>query len=66
MDGALTEIDPVVREGMYLEIQRLMVEVYMPGMTICTGINWDAWVSNFHGYVSNPASRIKWWPCYFD
>jgi len=65
MDDALTETDPVVREAMYLEIQRLMVEVYMPGMTICSGINWDAWVSNFHGYVSNPAARIKWYPCYF-
>ena len=65
MDDALTEIDPVVREAMYQEIQRLMVEVYMPGMTVISGINWDAWVSNFHGYVSNPAARVKWYPCYF-
>ena len=65
MDDALTETDPIVREAMYKEIQRLMVEVYMPGMTITSGIHYDAWVSNFHGYVSNPAARVKWWSCYF-
>ena len=65
MDGALTETDLVVREAMYKLIQKLMVEEYMPGMTLISGVNYDAWVSNFHGYVSNPAAIVKWYPCYF-
>lgn len=66
MDDALTETDPATREHMYWQIQKLMVEEYMPAMTLISGVNYDAWVSNFHGFVSNPAARIYWYPCYFD
>jgi peptide/nickel transport system substrate-binding protein len=65
MDAALTETDLVAREGMYQEMQKLMVEQYYPAMPLITGINYDAWVSNFHGFVSNPAGRTHWYPCYF-
>jgi len=66
MDDALTETNPVAREGMYNEIQRLMVEEYMPGMTLITGINYDAWASNVHGWVSNPLDRAWFYPVYIE
>ncbi|MFX0010953.1 MAG: ABC transporter substrate-binding protein [Candidatus Hermodarchaeota archaeon] len=65
MDDALTETDPQARKLMYWEIQRRMVEEDYPGMPLISGVNWDAWVSNFHGYVSNPAGRVTFWGCYF-
>jgi peptide/nickel transport system substrate-binding protein len=66
MDAALTETDPKARKLMYWEIQRRMVEEEYPGMPLFADINYDAWVSNFHGYVSNPAGRVSWYPCYFS
>jgi len=65
MDAALTESDPITRRNMYWEIQRLMVEQDYPGMPLLSYVNHDAWVTNFHGYVSNPASRVTWYGCYF-
>ena len=66
MDAALTETDPQTRKLMYWELQREMVEVDYPGMTLVSAINYDAWVSNFHGFVSNPASRQTYYECYFS
>jgi peptide/nickel transport system substrate-binding protein len=65
MDDALTETNLVTREAMYQDMQRLMVEEYYPAMPLITGINYDAWVSNFHGFVSNPAGRVTFYECYF-
>jgi peptide/nickel transport system substrate-binding protein len=66
MDAALTETDPTTRRNMYWEIQRLMVEQDYPGMPLLSYVNYDAWVVNFEGYVSNPASRVSWYGCYFS
>jgi peptide/nickel transport system substrate-binding protein len=66
MDASLTETDPQARKLMFWEIQRRMVEQDYPGMPLISGVNHDAWVSNFHGYVSNPAGRVYWYGCYFD
>jgi peptide/nickel transport system substrate-binding protein len=66
MDDALTETDPVVRGNMYWQIQKLMVEEYMPGMTLISGVNYDAWASNVHGWVSNPIDRAWFYPVYID
>lgn len=66
MDAALTETDPQARKLMYWEIQRLMVEEDYPGMPLISGINHDAWVKNFEGFVSNPAGRVTFWGCYFS
>lgn len=66
MDASLTETDPQARKLMFWEIQRRMVEQDYPGMPLISGVNHDAWVSNFHGYVSNPAARVYWYGCYFD
>ncbi len=66
MDDALTETDPVAREAMYMEIQRLMVEEYLPGMTLTTGINYDAWQTYVHGWIPNPIARVYFYPVYMD
>ena len=66
MVAALTETDLQARKLMYWEIQRRMVEEEFPGMPMITGINHDAWVTNFEGYVSNPAGRVTFWGCYFS
>ena len=66
MDAALTETNPTARRNMYWEIQRLMVEQDYPGMPLLAYVNYDAWVVNFEGYVSNPASRVTWYGCYFS
>ncbi|TKJ24689.1 MAG: hypothetical protein CEE42_09755 [Promethearchaeota archaeon Loki_b31] len=66
MDDALTETDPAVRENMYWMIQKLMVEEYMPGMTLITGINYDAWQTYVHGWVPNPMDRAWFYPVYIE
>jgi peptide/nickel transport system substrate-binding protein len=66
MDDALTETDPVVRGNMYWMIQKLMVEEYMPGMTLITGINYDAWQTYVHGWVPNPMDRAWFYPVYIE
>jgi peptide/nickel transport system substrate-binding protein len=65
MAAGLTTTNPVAREAIYQQLQQRMVEVLYPAMTLITGINYDAWVANFHGFVSNPAARVNWYPCYF-
>ena len=66
MDAALIETNPQTRKLMYWEIQRRMVEEEYPGMPIYAHINYDAWVANFHGFISNPAGRVSWYGCYFS
>ncbi|MBA7686282.1 hypothetical protein ES703_94725 [subsurface metagenome] len=66
MDDALTETDPVVRSHMYWMIQKLMVEDYMPGMTLITGINYDAWQTYVLGWVPNPIERVWFYPVYIE
>jgi ABC-type transport system substrate-binding protein len=66
MDDALTETDPQTRKLMYWELQREMVEQDYPGMPLVSAVNYDAWVTNFHGFVSNPASRTYFYGCYFS
>jgi peptide/nickel transport system substrate-binding protein len=66
MDAQLTESDPQARKLMMWEIQRRMVEEDFPGMPLLSYVNYDAWVANFEGYVSNPASRVTWYGCYFS
>ncbi|NHJ22041.1 MAG: ABC transporter substrate-binding protein [Candidatus Lokiarchaeota archaeon] len=65
MDAALTETDSQARKLMYWEIQRRMVEEEYPGMPILAQVNYDAWVSNFQGFISNPGGRVSWYGCYF-
>ena len=64
MDDGLTESNPVAREAIYQEIQRLMVEEYLPAMTLHTGINYDAWQTYVHGWFPNPIERVWFYPCY--
>ena len=66
MDDGLTETDPVAREAIYDEIQRLMVEEYLPAMTLYTPKNYDAWRVGIHGWVPNPIERVWFYPVYFD
>jgi len=66
MDDALTEINPTVRSNMYWMIQKLMVEEYMPGMTLITGINYDAWQTYVLGWVPNPIERVWFYPVYIE
>jgi len=66
MDDGLTETGSVARNHIYDEIQRLMVEEYLPAMTLYTGINYDAWQTYVHGWVPNPMARTWFYPCYFE
>jgi len=66
MDDGLTETDPIAREAIYQEIQRLMVEEYLPAMTLYTPRNYNAWRVGVNGWVPNPIERVWFYPVYFD
>jgi len=66
MDAGLTETNPVARKHIYDEIQRLMVEEYLPGMTLTSGVNYDAWQTYVHGWVPNPLERVWFYPVYIE
>ncbi|MFX1375763.1 MAG: ABC transporter substrate-binding protein [Promethearchaeota archaeon] len=64
MDDGLIESDSVAREAIYREIQRLMVEEYLPAITLYTPMNHDAWRGDIHGWISNPHERLYFYPVY--
>ncbi|HEC37281.1 hypothetical protein LCGC14_0883340 [marine sediment metagenome] len=64
MDAGLTETDTVVRQQIYDDIQRLMVERDYPGMPLLTGINYDAWKNEVVGFSSNPLGNVWFYPVY--
>jgi len=66
MDDGLTETDPVAREPIYQEIQRLMVEEYLPAMTLYTPRNYNAWRVGVKGWIPNPFGRLYFYPVYFE
>ena len=66
MDAGLTETDPVAREHIYNEIQRLMVEEYLPALWMYTGRNFDAWRVGVKGWQPNPLARVWMHPVYFE
>ena len=66
MDDGLTETDPIAREAIYQEIQRLLVEEYLPAMTLYTPKNYDTWRVGVKGWVPNPIERVWFYPVYFD
>ncbi len=66
MNDALTETNLATREAMYMEIQRLMVEEYLPGMTLISGVNYDAWQMYVHGWIPNPIARTYFYPVYLE
>jgi len=61
MEDGMVETDPVVRKHIYDEIQRLMVERDYPGLTLTTGLNYDAWKNEVKGYISNPLGNVWWY-----
>jgi len=66
MEDGMVETDPVARKHIYDEIQRLMVERDYPGLTLITGLNYDAWKNEVKGYISNPLGNVWWYPVYID
>ncbi len=66
MNEGLVEIDPVKRERIYDEIQRLMVEEYLPAMTILTGKNYDVYQNYVKGWIPNPMARVWFYPVYIE
>ena len=66
MYEGVTETDLVKRKQIYDEVQRLMVERDYPGMTLTTGLNYDAWNNEIVGYPSNALGKTWWLPVYFD
>ncbi len=65
MYEGVTETDLVKRKQIYDEVQRLMVERDYPGMTLTTGLNYDAWKNEVVGYPSNALGKTWWLPVYF-
>jgi len=64
MDEGLIETDPVAREAIYQEMQRLMVEEYVPSITLWSRNNYDAWRVNVHGWIPNHHERLYFYPVY--
>ncbi len=66
IDDGLTETDPIAREAIYQEIQRLLVEEYLPAMTLYTPRNYNAWRAGVYGWIPNPHKRLYFYPIYSD
>jgi peptide/nickel transport system substrate-binding protein len=58
MDQGLVETDPVQREWIYDEIQRLMIEEYCTSMWLYSGLNYDYWWNYVDGWIPN--SIMEW------
>ncbi|NHJ21000.1 MAG: ABC transporter substrate-binding protein [Candidatus Lokiarchaeota archaeon] len=66
MEAGLTETDPTIRKHIYNEIQRLMVEEYLPAILLFSDNYYSAWRTNVHGWIPNPL-QIKWfYPVYIE
>ena len=63
MDAGLTETNPMARKAIYDEIQRLMVEEYLPAMTLYTGRNFNAYWTYLDGWIPNLISKTWFYPC---
>jgi len=58
MEAGLEETNPILREAIYDEIQRYIVEDLMPWAFGYVGNYYDAYQSEFTGYPSNPMRKM--------
>jgi ABC-type transport system substrate-binding protein len=66
MAAGMTETNLVQRKHIYDQIQQLMIERDFPGMPLTTGLNYDAWKTNIHGFASNALGHIWWYDVWMD
>lgn len=55
---AMEELNPVIRESIYDEIQRLMVEEVFPSCWLFVPKNYDAYSNTFTGFQWNPMDKV--------
>jgi len=65
MEAGLSEPNRIARKAIYDRIQELLIEHDRPWIFGYVSIEYDAWVSNLHGYQSNPMGKKYFHPCYF-
>ncbi len=64
IDQGEAEIDPGVREAIYDEIQRYLVEELMPFAYLMINIQFDAYNSKLSGYQWNPMNKVWFYSVY--
>jgi len=62
----LEETDPVVRNAIYQEMQRYLIEDLMPWAWGYNSLNRDAFHPSLKGFPTNPWGYDYFYPCYFD
>ncbi|MEJ2248461.1 MAG: ABC transporter substrate-binding protein [Candidatus Lokiarchaeota archaeon] len=63
MEEALIETDTQIRQDLYNNIQKRLVEEVYPWAFGFTGDNYDVWKSNLIGFPSNHFDRLYLYPC---
>ncbi|MGB5911074.1 MAG: ABC transporter substrate-binding protein [Promethearchaeia archaeon] len=58
IDQGMEEVDQTIREAIYNEIQRYLVEELMPWAFLSVGKNYDAYRREIDGYQSNPWDKV--------
>jgi len=58
IDQGIEEVDQTIREAIYDEIQRYIVEELMPWTFLSVGRNYDAYRREIDGYQSNPWDKV--------
>ncbi|MFX1267100.1 MAG: ABC transporter substrate-binding protein [Promethearchaeota archaeon] len=58
MEEGIKEVDQTIREAIYDEIQRYLVEELKPWAFLSVGRNYDAYRKEIDGYQSNPWDKV--------
>ncbi|MFX1411987.1 MAG: ABC transporter substrate-binding protein, partial [Promethearchaeota archaeon] len=65
IEQGIEEVDPTIREAIYDEIQRYLVEDFRPHAWLFVEKNYDVWDKDLRGFPSNAMDRAYFYPCYW-
>ncbi|MFX1584661.1 MAG: ABC transporter substrate-binding protein [Promethearchaeota archaeon] len=66
IEQGIEKVDPMIRETIYDEIQRYLVEELRPHAWLYVEKNYDVWDKDLRGFPSNALDRAYFYPCYWD
>ncbi|MEJ2249017.1 MAG: ABC transporter substrate-binding protein [Candidatus Lokiarchaeota archaeon] len=64
MEQAVKETNSTIQQVLYNKIQKRLVEEVYPWAFGFTGVNYDVWKSDIHGFSSNAMDKAYFYPCY--
>jgi len=66
IEQGIEKVDPMIREAIYNEIQRYLIEELRPHAWLYVQKNYDVWDKDLRGFPSNALDRAYFYPCYWD